>query len=135
MVAIPLIFGRLTAADYEDTVAHDPRVDALRNVMEVREYAPFTKEYYEADKRHIGNAVQVFFKDGTHTERVQVDVPVGHRKRRAEGIPLLLEKFSQSVAAHFSAKQTATIVSLFSDPAKLDAMPVQDLVAAMVKNS
>ena len=135
MVAIPLIFGRLTAADYEDSVAHDPRVDALRNVMEVREYAPFTKEYYEADKRHIGNAVQVFFKDGSQTERIQVDVPVGHRKRRAQGIPLLLEKFSQSVAAHFSAKQTASIVSLFADPAKLDAMPVQDLVAAMVKNS
>jgi 2-methylcitrate dehydratase len=134
MVAVPLLFGRLTAADYEDTIANDPRVDALRAKMQVKENETFTKEYYERDKRYIGNAVQVFFKDGSSTPRVAVDFPIGHRKRREEGIPVLVKKFEASVAAHFSAKQAAAITSLFADAARLDAMPVQDFVAAMVKN-
>ncbi len=135
MVAVPLIFGRLTAADYEDEVAHDPRVDRLRSLMTVRENELYTKEYYEADKRHIGNAVQVFFKDGTKTERVEVHFPVGHRKRREEGIPLLVAKFEQSVAEHFAPAQAARIVWLFKDAQALDAMPVRDFVATMVKNA
>jgi len=134
MVAVPLLFGRLTAADYEDTIANDPRVDALRAKMQVHENGTFTKEYYERDKRYIGNAVQVFFKDGSSTPRVAVDFPIGHRKRREEGIPVLVKKFEASVAAHFSAKQAAAITSIFADAARLDAMPVQDFVAAMVKN-
>ncbi len=109
MVAIPLLFGRLNAADYEDTVADDPRVDALRSKMQVRENATFTQEYYDPAKRYIGNAVQVFFKDGTASERVQVDYPIGHRKRREEGMPVLVKKFEASVAAHFGAKQTESI--------------------------
>ncbi len=133
MTAIPLIFGRLTAADYEDDVASDPRVDALRSKMVVLENTVFTEEYYAAGKRHIGNAVQVFFADGTHTDRVQVDVPVGHRKRRAEGIPLLVRKFEASVAAHFQASQAARIKALFADRATLEAMPVHEFVAALVK--
>ena len=87
MIAMPLIHGRLTAADYEDAVAADPRIDALRAKMEVRENPQFTAEYYAADKRFIGNAMQVFFKDGTRTERIQVDTPIGHRRRRQEGYP------------------------------------------------
>jgi len=133
MTAIPLIFGRLTAADYEDDVASDPRVDALRSKMVVLENTVFTEEYYAAGKRHIGNAVQVFFADGTHTDRVQIDVPVGHRKRRAEGIPLLVRKFEASVAAHFQASQAARIKALFADRATLEAMPVHEFVAALVK--
>jgi 2-methylcitrate dehydratase len=109
MTAIPLIFGRLTAADYEDTVANDPRVDVLRSKMEVRENPTFTADYYASDRRYIGNAVQVFFKDGTSTERAHFDFPVGHRKRRAEGIPLLVKKFEASVADHFPSKQAAPI--------------------------
>jgi 2-methylcitrate dehydratase len=85
MVAIPLIFGRLTAADYEDSVANDARVDALRGVMQVRENTQFTQDYYAADKRYIGNAVQVFFRDGSSTPRVAVDYPIGHRKRPRRG--------------------------------------------------
>jgi 2-methylcitrate dehydratase len=135
MVAIPLIFGRLSAADYEDDVASDPRVDALRAKMQVRENEKFTKEYYESDKRHIGNAVQVFFKDGTKSERIEVNFPVGHRKRREEGIPLLVRKFEESVAAHYPAAQAAKIVALFKDTAALDAMPVRDLQAALVSNA
>jgi 2-methylcitrate dehydratase len=134
MVAIPLIFGRLTAQDYEDSVALDPRIDALRAKMEVRENATFTQEYYASDKRYIGNALQVFFRDGSHTARVQVDFPIGHRKRRAEGMPVLVKKFEASVDAHFKPKQAERIRALFSNPGKLDSMPVNELVAALVTN-
>jgi 2-methylcitrate dehydratase len=134
MVAIPLIFGRLTAADYEDAVAADPRIDALRERMQVRENPTFTQEYYAADKRHIGNAVQVFFRDGSATERVQVDVPIGHRKRRAEGMPVLVKKFETSVEAHFGPKQAERIKALFVKPRQLEALPVNELMAAMVTN-
>src|SRR5690606_3270916 len=106
MVAIPLIFGRLRAEDYEETIARDPRIDALRAKMQVRENPKFTEEYYAPDKRYIGNAVQVFFRDGTSTERIAVDVPLGPRKRRAAGIPVLIEKFTNAVNAHFSPKQS-----------------------------
>jgi len=98
MVAIPLLFGRLAASDYEDQIANDPRVDALRSKMQVKENATFTKEYYDAEKRYIGNAVQIFFKDGTASPRIEVDYPIGHRKRRAEGTPVLVKKFEASVA-------------------------------------
>jgi 2-methylcitrate dehydratase len=133
MVAIPLIFGRLTAADYEDDVAADPRVDALRARMVVRENPTFTAEYYAADKRYIGNAVQVFFRDGSASQRVQVDFPIGHRKRRAEGMPALVRKFESSVEAHYDAGQSRAIRGLFRDVGQLDAMPVQDFVTALVK--
>ncbi len=132
MVAIPLLFGRLTAADYEDEVARDPRVDALRDRMQVRENPDFTREYYDADKRYIGNAVQVFFTDGSSTRRVQVDYPIGHRRRRAEGKPLLVRKFETSVAVHFGARQTESITRLFADHAALAAMPVADFMAHLV---
>jgi 2-methylcitrate dehydratase len=132
MVAIPLLFGRLQASDYEDPVAVDPRVDALRAKMQVKENAAFTADYYAADKRYIGNAVQVFFKDGSSTPRVQVDYPIGHRKRRAEGMPVLVKKFEASVAAHFAPKQTEIIKRAFSDHAALAAMPVSDFMAKLV---
>jgi 2-methylcitrate dehydratase len=134
MVAIPLIFGRLTAQDYEDAVAADPRVDALRAKMQVRENPTFTAEYYAADKRYIGNAVQVFFRDGTSSERVAVDFPIGHRKRRAEGMPVLVKKFQASVDAHYAPKQAEKIKALFAKGAALDAMPVNELMAALVTN-
>jgi 2-methylcitrate dehydratase len=135
MVAIPLLFGRLEAADYEDKIAGDPRVDALRAKMLVRENAAFTKDYYAADKRYIGNAVQVFFKDGTASERVEVDFPIGHRKRRAEGMPVLIKKFETSVAAHFQPKQAEAIKAMFVDQKVLAAMPVSDFVARLVTAS
>jgi 2-methylcitrate dehydratase len=134
MVAVPLIFGRLTAEDYEDAVATDPRIDALRAKMQVRENVGFTQDYYAADKRYIGNAIQVFFRDGTATRRVQVDVPIGHRKRRDEGMPVLVKKFEAAVAAHFSEKQAALITATFANSRKLDALPVNELLATMVTN-
>jgi 2-methylcitrate dehydratase len=135
MVAIPLIFGRLSAEDYEDQVAADARIDALRARMQVRENPTFTAEYYAADKRYIGNAVQVFFKDGSASARVQVDYPIGHRKRRAEGMPVLVKKFEAAVDAHFPLKQAERIRGLFAKSAPLDALPVNELMAAMVTNS
>ena len=134
MVAVPLIFGRLQATDYEDAVASDPRIDALREKMVVSENAGFTEEYHAPDKRYIGNAVQVFFKDGTRTERVQVDVPLGHRERRAEAMPVLVQKFEASVAAHYSPKQAEAIKAMFADRGRLEKMSVQELVSGLVKN-
>jgi len=132
MVAIPLLFGRLSAADYEDEVAGNPQVDALRARMVVQENPGFTRDYYAADKRYIGNAVQVFFSDGTATPRIAVDYPIGHRRRRAEGMPVLVRKFTSSVAGHFSAARAPTICALFADRRGLEAMPVDALVSALV---
>jgi 2-methylcitrate dehydratase len=136
MVAIPLLFGRLTAQDYEDAVAADPRVDALRAKMQVRENPMFTQEYYAPDKRYIGNAVQVFFRDGSSTPRVQLDYPIGHRKRRAEGLPVLVKKLEAAVDGHFPAQQAARIKTLFcTDPAHLESLPVHELMQALVLRS
>jgi 2-methylcitrate dehydratase len=134
MVAVPIIFGRLGAEDYEDGVAADPRIDLLRARMQVRENPQFTADYYAPDKRYIGNAIQVFFKDGGSTPRIQVDYPIGHRKRRAEGYPLLVRKFESSVAALFPERQCRRIEMLFADAARLDATAVDDFVAHFVRN-
>jgi 2-methylcitrate dehydratase len=134
MVAVPLIFGRLRAEDYEDTIAQDSRIDELRAKMEVRENPRFTQEYYAADKRYIGNAVQVFFKDGTSTDRIAVDYPLGHRKRRAEAMPVLITKFEGAIAAHFSAKQCEAIKAMFADRSKLEQLSMADFMACLIKN-
>src|ERR1700687_748962 len=135
MVAIPLLFGRLNAADYEDRIAAEPRVDALRAKMQVKENPAFTKDYYDPEKRYIGNAVQVFFKDGSASQGVRVDYPIGHRRRREEGMPVLVKKFEGSVAAHFGPKQTESIKAMFVDRGALAAMPVSEFVANLVTAS
>jgi 2-methylcitrate dehydratase len=132
MVAVPLIFGRLTAADYEDAVAADPRVDALRDKMEVTENERFTRDYFDPGKRYIGNAVQVFFRDGSRTDRVEVKAPIGHRERRAEGIPVLKQKFANSLSPKLSAGQWETLAALCADRDKLAATAVDDFMALLV---
>ena len=132
MVAVPLIFGRLTAADYEDDVAADPRIDVLRAKMEVHENAAFTKDYFDPHRRYIGNAVQVFFADGTSTERVAVDYPIGHRRRRDEGIPVLEQKFVASVRPRLAARQWERLEALAADPDQLAATPVDEFMALLV---
>jgi len=132
MVAIPLIFGRLVAADYEDSVASDPRVDALRSKMIVRENPRYTEDYYASDKRYIGNAVQVFFNDGTATERVEVEYPIGHRRRREEGIPVLVEKFRNSLRGKLTPEQFEALDALCADQRQLEEMPVQAFMALLV---
>ena len=131
MVAVALIFGRLTAEDYEDAVAKDPRVDALRERMEVIEEARFTREYLEPDKRAIGNAVQVFFKDGAASENVIVDYPVGHRRRRSEGIPLLKEKFERYLRGRIAQKNADRILAICSDQATFEATTVDEMMVLL----
>ena len=132
MVAVPLIFGRLTAADYEDSVARDPRIDALRDKMAVTENRQYTKDYFDPELRYIGNSVQVFFNDGSSTDRVEVHVPIGHRERRAEGIPVLKQKFVDSVSEKLAANQWAKLDELSADHDKLAATPVDDFMALLV---
>lgn len=132
MTAIGLIKGNLTAADYEDDVAHDPRVDQLRDKMECVEHKPWSKDYLDPQKRSIANAIQVFFKDGSKTANVVVEYPVGHRRRRKEGIPLLEAKFRTNLARKFPEKQRAAIYALCQDQQKLEATPVNEFVDLMV---
>ena len=134
MVAVPLIFGRLQASDYDDAVAGDARIDALRKRMQVVENTQFTHDYYDAAKRYIGNAIQVFFRDGSSTRRVAVDYPIGHRLRRAEGLPLLKAKFEAGVRGHFEPAQAEQIVKRFFDRSALEAMPVSEMMSAMVRS-
>jgi 2-methylcitrate dehydratase len=132
MVAVALLHGELTAASYEDDFALDPRIDALRGKMQVREEPAFTADYYAPDKRAIGNAVQVFFNDGNRTERVAIDYPVGHRRRRAEGVPLLEQKFIDALAGCFPARRMEAISSLCGDARRLETTSVHafcDLLA------
>ncbi|MEX3582794.1 MAG: bifunctional 2-methylcitrate dehydratase/aconitate hydratase [Burkholderia sp.] len=128
MVAVPLLFGRLTAADYEDEIAHDPLIDTLRAKIACVEDPQFTQDYHDPDKRAIANALTVEFDDGTVLNEVVVDYPIGHRRRRAEGIPLLVEKFRGNLARRFPAKQQQAILDVSLDPARLAAMPVNEYV-------
>ncbi|HET9819011.1 MAG TPA: bifunctional 2-methylcitrate dehydratase/aconitate hydratase [Rhodanobacteraceae bacterium] len=128
MVAVPLIFGRLTAGDYTDEIAVDPRIDALREKMTVRENPRFTKDYFDPDKRYIGNSVQVFFKDGSKTDKRSIDYPIGHRRRRAEGIPVLLEKFRKAMTDQFPGPQANEIIDVCGEPDKMLALSVPALM-------
>jgi 2-methylcitrate dehydratase len=132
MVAVPLIHGRLTAADYEDAVANDPRIDKLRATMECVEDKAFSRDYLDPAKRSIANAITVHFRDGSKTDEVVVEYPIGHRRRRADGIPLLEEKFRINLARRFPAKQAEALLDLCMQQKKLEAMPVQQFVDMMV---
>jgi 2-methylcitrate dehydratase len=128
MVAVGVLKGSLTAEDYSDEAARDPRIDALRARMTTREDPRYSREYLEADKRSIANAVQVFFKDGTSTEKVEVEYPLGHRRRRAEAIPALFAKLEANLATRLPPDRVATLTGLFRDWARLEALPVPDLM-------
>ena len=132
MTAIGLIFGSLTADHYEDATAQDPRVDALRAKMVVQEDPVYSRDYLEPDKRSIANAVQVFFSDGSATEKVAVEYPIGHRRRRREGIPLLVKKFRDNLETRFPEKRVKDILALFDDTGRLDKMSVNDFVEFFV---
>jgi len=128
MVAVPLIFGELTAEHYEDDVARDPRIDALRDRMEVKENKAFTEGYFDPERRAIGNAVQVFFKDGSSTDRVAVEYPIGHRRRREEGLPVLERKFSDALAGRLSSRRREAVEAACADQARLEAMPAHEFM-------
>jgi 2-methylcitrate dehydratase len=127
MTAIGLIFGELTADHYEDAVATDPRIDALRAKMVVQEDPRYSREYLEPDKRSIANTVQVFFHDGSATEKVEVEYPLGHRRRRrAEAIPMLVKKFKANAGTCFAPERVGKILALFEDVKRLEQMAVDE---------
>lgn len=128
MVAVALLFGELTADHYEDATAKNPRVDALRVKMVVHEDPRYTKEYLEPDKRSIANAVQVSFRDGSATEKVEVEYPLGHRRRRQEGIPLLVNKFKTHLASRLPPHRVENILNICNDPSRLEATPVNEFL-------
>jgi 2-methylcitrate dehydratase len=128
MVAVPLIFGRLTAADYEDGVAADPRIDRLRAKMTCVENRQYTKDYHDPKKRSIANALTVAFKDGQKLKEVAVEYPIGHKRRRKEGMPVLVEKFRTNLARRFPAAQQRQILDLCLDAERLAATPVNKFV-------
>ena len=128
MVAVPMIFGRLAAGDYEDSVANDPRIDALRDRIVCVEDPRFTADYHDPEKRSIANALTVAFKDGTSLAEVVVEYPIGHKRRRGDGIPLLEAKFRTNLARRFAQKQQQAILDVSLDAKKLEAMPVHEYV-------
>jgi 2-methylcitrate dehydratase len=132
MVAVGLLKGELTASDYEDEAAADPRIDALRNRMTVTEDRRFTADYLDPGKRSIGNSVQVVFRDGQTTEKVTVEYPIGHRRRRSEGIPLLLAKFEKNLRSRLAAPAVEGILQAGADQARLEQMPVEQFVSLFV---
>ncbi len=132
MVAIGLIFGQLTAAHYEDSFATDPRIDTLRDKMICIENRQYTKDYFDLEKRSIANAIRIFFKDGTKTEKVEVEYPIGHRRRRTEGMPLLVEKFKTNLARRFPVERQKAILEICQDQTKLEATPVNEFVDMFV---
>jgi 2-methylcitrate dehydratase PrpD len=128
MTAVGLIFGELTADHYEDKFARDPRIDALRDKMVIIEDARYSEDYLDPDKRSIANAVQVFFKDGSATEKVAVEYPIGHRRRRAEGIPLLVNKFEANLNSRLAPPWSKKILDLCLDLPTLQATPVDQFM-------
>jgi 2-methylcitrate dehydratase len=132
MVAVPLLFGRLTAADYEDEVAKDPRIDKLRARIVCVEDKKFTRDYHDPKKRSIANALTVEFKDGTRLKEVVCEYPIGHKRRRAEGMPVLVEKFKTNLARRFPREQQKAILDVCMDASRLAAMPVSQFVDLFV---
>jgi 2-methylcitrate dehydratase len=132
MVAVPLIFGRLTAADYEDRIAADPRIDALRKKIVCVEDKRFTRDYHDPKKRSIANALTVEFKDGTRLKEVVCEYPIGHKRRRREGMPMLVEKFKTNLARRFPERLQKTILDLCMDAGRLQNTPVHQFVDLFV---
>ena len=133
MATVGLLKGNLTAQDYEDAVAQDPRIDALRAKMQCIENKQFTQDYLDPSKRSIANALQIFYQDGTHSEKITVEYPIGHRRRRAEGIPELIKKFSKNLNREFDPEHAAKLLNLNLDYEKLAATPVNEYVDLFVK--
>ena len=133
MASVGLLKGNLTAQDYEDAVAQDPRIDALRAKMQCIENKQFTQDYLDPSKRSIANALQIFYQDGTHSEKITVEYPIGHRRRRTEGIPELIKKFSKNLNREFDPEHAEKILNLNLDYEKLAATPVHEYVDLFVK--
>lgn len=132
MVAIGLLFGDLKAEHYEDDIAADPRIDALRNKMHVTEDERFSREYHDPEKRSIANSMKLVFKDGTESELITIEYPIGHKRRREEGIPVLMSKFKRNLQTRFSNERVEKITQVMSDTNTLAAMKVDAFMALWV---
>jgi 2-methylcitrate dehydratase len=128
MVAVGLLFGNLVAEHYEAATAADPRLDALREKMTVVENPRYSRDYLDPTKRSIANAVQIRFKDGALSEKIEIEYPIGHRRRRAEALPLLEQKFITNLATRFPAQQVEAIMNVCRDQARLEATPVHEFM-------
>jgi len=126
MVAVALLKGAITVEDFEDHVAADPRIDRLRDKMVVTEDARFTREFYELEKRSCANGIEVLFADGSSSGRVDVEYPLGHRRRRAEGLPLLRKKFQTNLERRFVSARVDKVMELYAQPDRFEAMAVND---------
>lgn len=133
MVAIGLLHGDLTADHYEDEAAKDPRIDVLRSKMHVSEDVQFSRDYHDKEKRSIANRIQLYFKDGTASELVTVEYPIGHQRRRQEGLPVLLSKFHKNLSTQFSPERVQKIIEAMGSQAELESMLVGDFMALWVK--
>ena len=133
MVAIALIHGTLNADHYQDAAASDPRIDRLRAAMEVIEEPRYSREYLNPDKRSIANAVQVHFKDGSSTPKIEVEYPIGHRRRRQEGLPLLIEKFRSNLSGLMPASRAQQVLELCQDRERLAATPVPQFMEMVIE--
>jgi 2-methylcitrate dehydratase len=133
MVAVPLIFGRLTARDYEDDIAADPRIDALREKILCVEDPQYTKDYHDPEKRSIANAVTISFTDGSSLDEIAIEFPVGHKRRRDEGIPLLVQKYRTNLARIFDLSQQEKIAALTLNYEKFSQTPVNEVMDLLVK--
>jgi 2-methylcitrate dehydratase len=131
MVAVALLQGELTADDYEDQAAADPRIDHLREKVEVIENPRYSRDYLDPDKRSIANSVQIEFRDGGRSERVEIEYPLGHRRRRDEARPLLFAKFRTNAASRLPQETVQRLIERFEDPARLDATAVTEFVGAL----
>jgi 2-methylcitrate dehydratase len=134
MVAVGLLEGTLTAEHYQAEYAANPRIDRLREKMEVVENPQYSRDYLDPDKRSVANAVQVFFADGSATERVEVEYPLGHRRRRAEALPALQQKFQTNIATRLPPQQSQAVVEMFADAERLDSLTIEEFVAMFATN-
>ena len=133
MTAIGLLKGNLIAEDYEDEVAQDPRIDALRDKMQVEENKDYSKDYLNPEKRSIANELQIFFSDGSSTEKIEVEYPIGHRRRREEGIPVLINKFEENLKTQFSSSRANKILDICNDQLELENTSVTDFMELLIK--
>lgn len=132
MVAIGLLKGKLSAEDYEEEASQDGRIDMLRDLMKVREHATYSLDYHNPEKRSIANAITVVFKDGTATPKIEVEYPLGHRRRRTEAMPLLLDKCRANLSSHYPQAKVENLMALFQNYSRISTMPVNKFVDLLI---
>ncbi len=132
MIAIALIYGKVEARHYQDKIASNHMIDALRKKMIISENPKFSKDYLDPSKRSIANSITLFFDDGSKSEKIRVEYPVGHRNRRDEGIPLLINKFKDAIKSYYPSNQSDDILNSFLDMENLSNMSVNKMMDKLI---